>query len=208
MAGLLGGLECERARGGGAQRGVNAQEWDGGEMRKGLGEGFAGWRNSSRNPIPTVGSVHSADASWAIRGAPTPSVCTPLIKHWALNKWRQSVVDLRVHQQQRQGHRVTNSKAGSRAPAQKKADLPSRPLGGLHHPNSSQNVEKCLFLFVVFKQTEGLTPRKKRAAHEMCLQAGTTCSMLDVSFLDRVLLYTPLARLALAVGPRMVSNSW
>lgn len=105
----------------------------------------------------------------------------------------------------------TTPKAGSRAPAQKKADLSSRPLVRLHHPNSSQNVEKCLFLFVVFKQTEGLTPRKKRAAHEMCLQAGTTCSMLDVwffFFLDRVLLYASLARLALAVEPRMVSNSW
>lgn len=83
MAGLLGGLECRRARGGGAQRGVNAQEWDwggGGEMRKNLGEGFAGWRNSSRNPIPTVGSVHSAAAFWAIRGAPgTPS--TPACLH-------------------------------------------------------------------------------------------------------------------------------
>lgn len=37
------------ARGGGAQGGVNAQEdGGGGEMREGLGEGCAGWRNSSR----------------------------------------------------------------------------------------------------------------------------------------------------------------
>lgn len=49
MAGLLRGLECERAGWGCAGRCERAGgRGRGGEMREGLGEGCAGWRNSSR----------------------------------------------------------------------------------------------------------------------------------------------------------------
>lgn len=181
MAGLLRGLECERAgwgcagrceRAGGRGRGGGDARGSGRRMR---------WMEEFLPGIRYPQSVHSAAASWAIRGArnaPLPSLFAPL----SLNTGPYISGDSLLLNC---GSTTDNTKVtewviqrlGSRAPAQKKAERPSRPLGGLHHPTSSQSVEKCLSLVVVFKhqmcRLKGLTPRKKRATREMCLQSST-----------------------------------